>query len=321
MQFLPPKTEKIVEKQYFYISKIATKHVLFSMKIASNKIADLIHFYKEQLSGMYDPGELQAIIDEAFWFYLGFSRMDVQQRQHENLNQSDVLKLYDCCKALATGRPLQYILGEVEFYGLRFRVNPSVLIPRPETEELCDLVLKDQLLVQGMPGQKALDIGTGSGCIPVTLAHHWKESRLYGLDVSADALATARKNAELNGVAVEWLQQDILAEDLAESQFRLIVSNPPYIREEEAAGMSEQVKAHEPHQALFVEHADAIVFYRRIIDLCRAHLLPGGFLYFELNPLTAADVEGYANASGLFASVALLNDMSGKQRFLKALRN
>lgn len=293
------------------------------MKIASNKVIDLIRFYKEQLSGMYEPGELQSVIDLAFEHYLGFSRNDLQTRQQEPVNQSDLIKIYDACKALATGQPLQYVLGEAWFYGLRFRVNPSVLIPRPETEELVDIVLKDL-----KPVSEALcviDMGTGSGCIPVTLKKHRPQDDVYGLDVSPAALETAAANAALNHADLTWINQDLLRLGdttlLNGAPYHVIISNPPYINVSEAAEMTTQVKDHEPHLALFVEGSDDTVFYKRIIDLCRKNLLSGGKLYFELNPLTASLVLAYAETSGLFKTVELMKDMSGKMRFLKAVRN
>lgn len=303
---------KIDEKQYFYA-------VISVLKIASNKIADLVRFYKETLYHLYDHGELQAIIELAFYHYLRISKTDLLIRQNDNLNQSDVLKIYDCCKALATGRPVQYVLGEAEFYGLVFRVNSSVLIPRPETEELVDLLIKDRRAAGG--NWSLLDIGTGSGCIPVTVKKWLPQAGIYAMDISADALRTASENAVLNHTEVLFFKADILADrDFAEGRmFDVIVSNPPYIRADEAREMASRVKQYEPHQALFVEHDDAIIFYKKIIDLCRNRLAAGGVLYAELNPLTADHVKAYAQASSIFSEMSLLKDLSGKIRFLKAL--
>lgn len=351
------------------------------MKIASNKIADMLQFYKDQLHTLYDAGELHAIIDLVFYHYLHFSKTDVLTRQNENLNQSDVLKLYDCCKLLATGMPVQYALGEAEFYGLSFKVNPSVLIPRPETEELVDMILKTKNVngkmedVKGnreemqesgyrMQDGKAqdtadkvrwtadskqeagdktqdragkvqdalstnrfppgtysiLDIGTGSGCIPVTLKKHLTAAKVFAIDISEAALETARTNAALHGAEVAFAQADILNEAnfFAGVMFDLVVSNPPYIRADEAAEMAPQVLAHEPSAALFVNDPDAILFYRKIIAFCGRRLARGGSLYFELNPLTAGQVKAEALASGLFREAVLIKDLSGKTRFLKA---
>lgn len=312
------------------------------MKIASNKIADMLQFYKDQLHALYDAGELHAIIDLVFYHYLRFSKTDVLTRQDENLNQSDVLKLYDCCKLLVTGVPVQYALGEAEFYGLRFKVNSSVLIPRPETEELMDIIVKTENVKRKMEdGERAarqntqdskiqdtytgtehsiLDIGTGSGCIPVTLKKSLPYAKAFAIDISEAALETARGNAALNGVEVEFTHADILEEkDFFKGvTFNLIVSNPPYIKAGEAAGMTSQVLAHEPATALFVNDPDAILFYKKIIAFCRGRLVKGGALYFELNPLTAEQVKEDAIASGLFREVILIKDLSGKTRFLKA---
>ncbi len=303
---------KIDEKQYFYT-------VISALKIASNKIADLVRFYKETLHHLYDHGELQAIIELVFYHYLRIPKTDLLTRQNDHLNQSDVLKIYDCCKALATGRPVQYVLGEAEFYGLVFRVDPSVLIPRPETEELVDLLIKDRQVAGGT--WSLLDIGTGSGCIPVTVKKWFPQAAVYAMDISADALRTASENATLNKTEVLFFRADILTDhNFAEGRvFDVIISNPPYIRADEAREMANQVKQYEPHQALFVEHDDAIVFYKKIIDMCRNRLAAGGVLYTELNPLTADHVKAYARASSIFSDVSLLKDLSGKIRFLKAL--
>lgn len=331
------------------------------MKIASNKIADMLQFYKDQLRAMYDAGELHAIIDLVFYHYLHFSKTDVLTRQHENLNQSDVLKLYDCCKRLATGMPVQYALGEAEFYGLTFKVDPSVLIPRPETEELVDMVLKmedvrgkmeeearhktqdsktqsqnhKKVRLSGVEAGKhaegmedhhspstysILDIGTGSGCIPVTLKKYIPKAQVFAIDISAGALQTAHDNAVLNKAEVEFAKADILNEtDFFQGiMFDLVVSNPPYIKAEEAADMAPQVLAHEPARALFVNDPDAILFYKKIIAFCRGRLAKQGMLCFELNPLTAEQVKQEALASGIFKEVILIKDLSGKTRFLKA---
>ncbi len=289
------------------------------MRIASNKLQDLIDFYHAELFSVYEPGELNAVIKLVCQYYLGFSPAEVISRKNENLNQSDVLKIYDCCKELKKNIPLQYILGETNFYGLKFRVNTSVLIPRPETEELVELILND-IKKENETSLDILDIGTGSGCIPITLKHKLPEANVSAIDISQEALEVAQQNAILNQTTILFNKTDILK---PEAEFSLdtydaIVSNPPYIAKKEASQMHERVKNNEPAIALFVEDQDAAIFYKRIIDLCQKHLNPGGHLYFELNPLFASDVKQYAEKSGAFASVNLIDDLSGNTRFLKA---
>ena len=288
------------------------------MKIATNKLSDLYEFYKTELLSVYDIEELYAIFELVCEHYLRYSKADTKLKFNENLNQSDVLKIYDTAKALKTGEPIQYILGEADFYNLKFNVNSSTLIPRPETEELVDIILKSQTTNNSFQSNRILDIGTGSGCIPITLKKNLPHSNVIGLDISEKALEVAKSNAIKNKVVVNFLNLDILSNNQQLCTYNIIISNPPYVLNSEAKQMDARVLEHEPHVALFVEDNDPIIFYKRIIDLCAKHLEESGFLYFELNPLYAIDVNNYANASKIFNFTEVLKDMSGKQRFLKA---
>ena len=298
------------------------------MKIASNKLSDLYEFYKTELSGLYDTGELYAVFELVCEKYLKFSKTDVRQQFDANVNQSDLILIYDAAKALKTGLPVQYVLKEAYFYDSFFEVTPDVLIPRPETEELVDLLIRtvsDQSQYAIPLAQSSLlDIGTGSGCIPVTLKKHLPGIRAFGIDISEPALEVAAKNARKHKVDVRFQKVDILAPNACSqisnlnAPFSLLISNPPYIAHSEAAGMEQRVLANEPHLALFVEHDDPAIFYKRIIDLCESCLAPGGYLFFELNPLFAVDIKNYADRINLFNFAELLVDMSGKNRFLKA---
>lgn len=289
------------------------------MRIASNKLQDILTYYTSELASVYEPDELRAVISQTFGHYLGYSATDISSKKQENLNQSDILKLYDCCKELKKNIPLQYVLGETVFYGLKFKVNPSVLIPRPETEELVDLILKDCKKLNETT-LDILDIGTGSGCIPVALKNKLPEANVSAIDISEDALLVAQQNAITNNTTVLLNRADILSNEAGYilDTYDIIVSNPPYIAKTEAIQMHDRVKNNEPSIALFVDNNDAIVFYKRIIELCKEHLNPSGTLYFELNPLFANDVKDIATKSNLFNEISLLKDMSGNVRFLKA---
>lgn len=289
------------------------------MRLASNKLKDILGFYDTELASVYEKSEREAMATLAVEHYLGLSRSEQLINRESNVNQSDLIRLYDCAKALKQLVPLQYILGEAWFYNLKFRVTPQVLIPRPETEELVDLILKENLSASSF-----LDIGTGSGCIPVTIKKHHPASHVCACDISTGALAVARSNAQWHQSAVEFYEANVLdrstfLKKLA-GPFEVMISNPPYIRLSEKAAMAPQVKEHEPGMALFVQGEDDILFYRKIIDLCRPLLEPKGRLYFELNPLTAEDVKAYALNAALFSQVQLLKDLSGKTRFLKAVK-
>ncbi len=289
------------------------------MRVASNKLSDIIGFYYSELEGIYAHDEITAMAAMAIEHYLGITRRELPQKMSSNVNQSELIKLYDCAKLLKQHRPLQYILGQAWFYGLTLRVNESVLIPRPETEELVDLVLKENKTAASF-----FDIGTGSGCIPVSINKNRPNALVSACDISAAALAVARQNALLQQVPVHFFEADVLdAPNFLKKTnhcFEVILSNPPYIKPSEKNTLSKNVLGQEPDLALFVEGEDAILFYKKIIDLCGQLLEAGGRLYFELNPLTAASVEAYAQQSELFAQTGLIKDLSGKQRFFKGIK-
>lgn len=288
------------------------------MKIATNKLSDLYKFYKNELSLIYDEGELYTIFELVSEKYLNYSKTEVKQHFDENINQSNLINIYNAGVELKKGTPIQYILKEAYFYDLMFNVSNAVLIPRPETEELVDLIIKSQTTHNSNP-ISILDIGTGSGCIPITLKKHLPQTKVFGIDISEQALEVAKSNAIKNDVDVEFIKEDILSNFLIlNSNFSIIVSNPPYVLNSEAKQIDARVLEHEPHLALFVEDNDPIIFYKRIIDLCNKYLLEKGWLFFELNPMYAIDVKNYAIASKIFNFTEILNDMSGKQRFLKA---
>ncbi|HQQ93651.1 MAG TPA: peptide chain release factor N(5)-glutamine methyltransferase [Bacteroidia bacterium] len=289
------------------------------MRIANNSLKAMQDFYHKELSGHLGEAEAQALFATAAEHYLHITRAKLTLNLAQRLNQSEILQLYDCGKKLNESIPIQYILGKAWFMDLQLDVNASVLIPRPETEELCALILGEN-----KGALSILDIGCGSGCIPIALKKNLPESDICACDISREALDLAKKNAGRYHLDIYFIQCNILDEKSASEKFRepfdVIVSNPPYILHSEKNLMEKQVLDHEPHQALFVEGEDPILFYRKIISLCQNNLKPGGRLYFELNPLSAGTVQTFAMDSGLFAKVQLINDMSGKQRFLVALR-
>lgn len=288
------------------------------MRISDNSLKAMQEYYKKELIPIYGEGETQALFELAVEHYLGIPKVKLASELQHRLQQSEILDIYDCAKALKKHLPLQHILGEAWFMGLKFKVNRQVLIPRPETEELCDRIIREN-----KNEKQILDIGTGSGCIPISLKKHLPSAEVFACDICAEALEMALENALLNNTEIQFFKNDVLASDFparVAARFDVIVSNPPYVLRSEAAQMEKQVLEHEPHLALFVEGTDPILFYRKIIEHCSLLLNPGGSLYFELNPLTANEVEALARASGLFREVNLIKDMSGKQRFLRAQR-
>lgn len=247
--------------------------------------------------------------------YLGWSRMQIIRGLNENINQSDVLLLYDCAKLLARNYPLQYVLGVAWFCGLKLRVDRRVLIPRPETEELVQLVLG-----KIHPSARHIfDAATGSGCIALAIKHTRPELRVAACDLSREALQVATGNAHALRLDVEFFRLDLLG-DPVPSVYDVIVSNPPYISREESKEMAANVLDFEPEQALFAPGDDPLIFYRKIIDLCHMHLSSNGQLFLELNPLTADEVAAEAKRAGVFHSAEVMHDSSGKKRFFYAVR-
>lgn len=292
------------------------------MKVASNKIDDIIKFYFSELKNNYTEEEIKILIQHSFMHFINFSPTDIITKKNESVNQSDLLKLYDCCKSLQNNIPIQYILGETTFFGLTFKVNKDVLIPRPETEELVELILQ-YCKEKDFTDVDILDIGTGSGCIPVSIKKNMEDANVAAIDISQNALEVAQSNAMLNNVTIMLNRVDVLSNDAEYSldNYDIIVSNPPYIPLNESDSMHVRVKENEPAVALFVENDNPGIFYNRIIELCKAHLNPGGVLFFELNPLYADQIKKTAINSNLFFLVELIKDLSGNIRFLKAVKH
>jgi len=228
-------------------------------------------------------------------------------------------KLISAIDRLARKEPVQYILGETEFGGMTFQVGPGALIPRPETEELVDLISTD--IRSKTKGVRILDIGTGSGCIAVFLAKAAPESFVSAWDISPEALEIAKQNAANNSVEVDFRLIDILAfapENEHKSALDIIVSNPPYVRYSDATEMEANVLEHEPHVALFVENMDPLLFYRKISELAIEMLKPGGALYFEINSQMGTETFELVKTFP-FSDVRLLQDISGKDRIIRAI--
>ncbi|MBN2634478.1 MAG: peptide chain release factor N(5)-glutamine methyltransferase [Bacteroidales bacterium] len=222
-------------------------------------------------------------------------------------------RIKEICRELKTGKPLQYVLGETSFYNCSIRVNEAVLIPRPETEELVDFIIKDNRGYRG----RIVDLGTGSGAIAIALAVNLPGSKVTGTDISQEALEVARKNAALNSAEVSFLNEDILDPSPALLNMTgLIVSNPPYVRTSEKKHMSKNVTDFEPHQALFVPDSDPLIFYIAALKIASRALLPGGKIYFEINEAMGPEMIDLLTAYG-FREIELRQDLNGKDRIIK----
>ena len=289
------------------------------MKVSGNKVKHLVELYFSELNLIYSESETEAILNSAFNHFTGYNRTEVILRQEENVNESDLLKLYKCCEDLKSGKPLQYILNSAWFYNINFFVNEHVLIPRPETEELVELIIKENPHCKSL-----LDMGCGSGCIAVSIAANLSKCKIYACDINEKALHVSAINAKKNNVSLNLFKADILHSidfsNLPIKNFDVIVSNPPYVLLSEKNSLDKNVKNFEPHSALFVGGKDPILFYKNILEYSEILLNNKGRLYFELNPKTAEKVKEIAVSGNLFSSVELITDMSGHIRFLKAVK-
>lgn len=267
------------------------------------------------LEPLYGNGEARAITDYVLDVCFGLSKADILCGAVEEMTAEKAAELNKIFGRLMEGEPVQYVLGRAEFCGRWFSVRPSVLIPRPETEELCAWITADS---KASASPKVLDIGTGSGCIAITLQLDMPESKVTAWDISADALDVARENAQQLGANVNFVKLDALNAK-PEGEWDVIVSNPPYICEKEKKDMAVNVLEHEPHTALFVPDAAPLLFYRAITRLAVQTLNKGGRLYFEINPIYADDTCRMMRAEGMTA-VELRSDMYGKQRMAKGVK-
>ena len=284
--------------------------------VPDNKASSLYGLAMARLHNLYEEEELIQITYWLLEHYAGITRPQYLQNPGELVNQSTIIHFCNAIEALQKGTPIQYVIGVVDFYGLKLQVNPSVLIPRPETEELVDIIRKENEQKEHL---KVLDVGTGSGCIALSLARCLKGSKVTAIDISPEALNTARKNAADNHIAnVEFLELDFLEENyFIEREFDIIVSNPPYIAASESNTMARNVLDFEPSVALFVPDKDPLVFYHRLAEVAALCLRRKGLVYAEINERLGPETQSVFMPDS-FSSVHLLQDLFGKNRFIKA---
>lgn len=288
------------------------------MRIGDNKAGSVLRQYELDLRTLYPIGEIKAIAALIFDHVLGWPAVDLALRRNEALSESDLLKVYLPLKRLRTGEPVQYVIGEVVFQGLRMKVDNSVLIPRPETEELVQLIRERN---SSASPRSIMDIGTGSGCIALSLKSAFPLAHVIGTDISEAALDVAKRNAALNRLDVEWVLADALdrQSDLPRDQVDLMVSNPPYIPQSEGSTLATNVREFEPASALFVPDPDPLLFYRSIADRGRKLLAVGGQLWFEVHHRHGVDIIPMLKSMG-YSRTELTRDLSGMDRFVHAER-
>ena len=270
---------------------------------------------QSELKGLYPETEIKSFSYLIIEKLTGFSRTEVYVNKNTLFSNEQYHEIESFIEKLKKFIPIQYILGETEFYGLPFYVNESVLIPRPETEELVDWICTENNKSQGL---QILDIGTGSGCIALSLKHEFPNSVVNGFDISEKALETAQRNATRNKLEVNFRIVDILNTPDTASKWDIIVSNPPYITENEKDDMLPNVLEHEPHLALFVTDNDPLLFYRKIALFALQHLQPNGKLYFEINRTQGKQCEDLLTGLG-YQQVELRKDISGNDRMVRAI--
>ena len=278
------------------------------------QLKSLHSFFQNGLVGYYPKEEINAFFYRICEQHLEYKRIDVSL-QSDTLITPETFEYFETIiSRLLTYEPIQYILGTTSFFGLDFKVDPNVLIPRPETEELVAWILKQADSNQSL---KILDIGTGSGCIAVSLAKHLANAEVFALDVSPAALEMAQYNAQQNAVQLNTIEANVLEWENTASQFDIIVSNPPYVRESEKERMAPNVLDHEPHLALFVENNNPLVFYQAIVALSTQALKKQGLLYFEINEYLGDETKALFSSND-FEDVQLQTDIFGKNRMMCA---
>lgn len=278
--------------------------------MVERNVEGLAREMRGRLAGMYGVGEARDMVRLMFHAFKGWDASALVL--HGDAPASDWLryKCEDAVNRVLAGEPVQYVAGEAYFYGMDLHVAPGVLIPRPETAELVDLVVRQNL----SPDLRVLDVGTGSGAIAIALSRNLKFAAVTAIDVSSDALSVARRNAEKFKAGVKIEMADIFTYDPAPDSFDIIVSNPPYIAEGEKRDMQTNVLDHEPALALFVPDDNPLIYYSRIAEVGQTALAPGGRLYFEINPLYADGLEKMLRHFG-YEGVSLMRDSHNRVRF------
>jgi len=276
---------------------------------------DFLNKIRKSLSEIYSDSEIVAFAFLVLENITGRSRAQILAEKELKLTESEWQDANNFINRLKNHEPIQYILGKTEFDGLKFKVTPAVLIPRPETEELVEWIIHDH------PSKgkiKILDIGTGSGCIAISLKKRLKNADVYALDVSVDALNLAEENAMINDADVHFLQVDILKMDRLDEKYDVIVSNPPYVLASDSRNMQRSVLDYEPSIALFVSDEEPLLFYRKIAELAKNHLTEEGRLYFEIHQTQGDQVVQLLQSTG-FREITLRKDLSGNDRMIRCL--
>src|SRR5690554_1439249 len=280
-------------------------------------ISDLKSNFIHALSDIYPPEEIESFFNILAQEFLNLSRIQIALDREQLVSAKNIDEVEKAIARLKMLEPIQYIVGNTEFFGLTLKVSPSTLIPRPETEELVQYIIDDVSRLENKTDPvELLDIGTGSGCIAISLAKNLRNSKVSAMDVSSAALKIAHENARDNKVNITLLEQDVLLSETLPEKYDIIVSNPPYVRELEKEWMQPNVLKHEPELALFVKDSDPLIFYRKIAELSRDSLKPNGKLFFEINEYLGEEMTELLVGLG-FRDIEIKKDIFEKDRMLK----
>ncbi|NER17626.1 peptide chain release factor N(5)-glutamine methyltransferase [Spongiivirga citrea] len=281
------------------------------------KLTELKNIFHKELDAQYGSEEVSSFFFMLTEHHFGISRLSLALDNSLQISKEEETTLYLALSRLNNHEPIQYIIGQTHFFGLDFQVNQHTLIPRPETEDLVQWIIDDhQSLEQEI---SILDIGTGSGCIAISLAKNIQKAAVSAIDIDELTIDQAAENAQRNNVQVSFIKTDILGLDALVESYDIIVSNPPYVREQEKELMQKNVLQFEPDKALFVSDDDPLIFYKKIAELAFNSLSTNGKLYFEINEYLSEETKEVCEAAG-FIKVTVKNDIFGKPRMIKAIR-
>jgi release factor glutamine methyltransferase len=287
------------------------------MGVKIQTIKDIRFYLAKELNVLYDETEIRTLADILIKTVSGITKLHQLYDDRYIIKANEAEEIIRCTEELKTGKPIQYIIGETSFYNCKIKVTSATLIPRPETEELVDLVLKENKAFKG----NIIDFGTGSGCIAIALAANLMSASVTGIDISEEALNVARENAVLNKVNVSFINGDVFKLDIKLApRAGIIVSNPPYVRDSERILMAKNVLDFEPHQALFVTDSDPLIYYNAILKLAEDILMPGGRIYFEINEVMGSLLIQLLE-SFHYTDIKIIRDLNDKERILKGRKH